>query len=81
MLPRVGEVTSLDRQQLDISKAEEIRGAIRRLRPALIINAAAPKNATAVSGASRSSAISRTVMTTTIVIAIETTDAITGACV
>ena len=41
MLPRVGEVTSLDRQQLDISKGDEIRGAIRRLRPALIINAAA----------------------------------------
>ena len=41
MLPRVGEVTSLDRQHLDLGKPEEIRSAIRSCRPALIVNAAA----------------------------------------
>ena len=41
MLPRMGEVTALDRQQLDISKPEEIRSAIRMFRPAFIVNAAA----------------------------------------
>jgi dTDP-4-dehydrorhamnose reductase len=41
LLPRVGEVTPLNRQQLDLSKPEDIRSAIRGLRPALIINAAA----------------------------------------
>jgi dTDP-4-dehydrorhamnose reductase len=41
LLPCVGEVTSLDRQQLDLSKPEEIRSAIRASRPHLIVNAAA----------------------------------------
>jgi dTDP-4-dehydrorhamnose reductase len=41
ILPRVGEVTPLNRQQLDLSRPEDIRSAIRGLRPALIINAAA----------------------------------------
>jgi dTDP-4-dehydrorhamnose reductase len=40
-LPRLGEMTPLDRQQLDISKPEEIRRAIRAFRPAMIVNAAA----------------------------------------
>jgi dTDP-4-dehydrorhamnose reductase len=41
MLPRLGEVTSLDRQKLDLSKPEDIRKAIRAVRPNLIVNAAA----------------------------------------
>jgi dTDP-4-dehydrorhamnose reductase len=41
ILPHIGEVTSLDRQQLDLSKPEEIRRAIRAFRPAWIVNAAA----------------------------------------
>lgn len=39
-LPRLGEVISLDRQQLDLTNTEEIRGAIRTFRPNLIVNAA-----------------------------------------
>jgi dTDP-4-dehydrorhamnose reductase len=41
MLPRVGEVTPLDRRQLDLTQPEEIRRAIRTFRPAFIVNAAA----------------------------------------
>jgi dTDP-4-dehydrorhamnose reductase len=41
MLPVLGDVTSLDRRQLDLSNADEIRSVIRALRPALIVNAAA----------------------------------------
>lgn len=41
MLPRVGDVTPLDRQRLDLSKPEEIRRVIRTVRPTLIVNAAA----------------------------------------
>jgi dTDP-4-dehydrorhamnose reductase len=40
-LPRVGELTSLDRNQLDLCKPDEIRRVIRSLRPDLIVNAAA----------------------------------------
>ncbi len=40
-LSRLGEVTSLDRQKLDLARPEEIRRAIRSFRPALIVNAAA----------------------------------------
>jgi dTDP-4-dehydrorhamnose reductase len=40
-LPRVGELTSLDRSQLDLCKPDEIRRVIRSLRPDLIVNAAA----------------------------------------
>src|SRR5260370_37708232 len=39
-LPRLGEVTSLDRQKLDLARPEEIRRAIRSFRGALIVNAA-----------------------------------------
>jgi dTDP-4-dehydrorhamnose reductase len=41
MLPRVGEVTALDRQRLDLTRPEEIRRAIRTFHPNFIVNAAA----------------------------------------
>jgi dTDP-4-dehydrorhamnose reductase len=40
-LPRIGEVTALDRQRLDLTRPEEIRRAIRNFHPAFIVNAAA----------------------------------------
>jgi len=40
-LPRVGEVTALDRLRLDLTQPEEIRRAIRTFHPAFIVNAAA----------------------------------------
>jgi dTDP-4-dehydrorhamnose reductase len=40
-LPRLGEVLALDRQQLDLSRFDEVRRVIRQIRPALIVNAAA----------------------------------------
>ena len=40
-LPRVGDVTALDRQRLDLTQPEEIRRAIRNFHPELIVNAAA----------------------------------------
>jgi dTDP-4-dehydrorhamnose reductase len=40
-LPRLGEVVALDRQQLDLSRPDEIRRVIREIRPTLIVNAAA----------------------------------------
>lgn len=41
ILPRVAEVTALDRQRLDLTRPGEIREAIRASRPAWIVNAAA----------------------------------------
>lgn len=41
MLPRVGEVTALDRQRLDLTQPADIRSAIRAARPQFIVNAAA----------------------------------------
>jgi dTDP-4-dehydrorhamnose reductase len=41
LLPALGEVTAPDRQQLNLTKPEQIRGVIRTLRPELIVNAAA----------------------------------------
>ena len=41
MLPRLGEVTPLDRQRLDLTKPEEIRRAIRTFHPTFVVNAAA----------------------------------------
>lgn len=41
LLPALGEVTAPDRQQLNLTKPEQIRGTIRTLRPELIVNAAA----------------------------------------
>lgn len=41
MLPRLGEVAAFDRQQLDLSNADDIRRAVRSVHPQLIVNAAA----------------------------------------
>jgi len=41
LLERLGEVTAVDRQQLDLSKADDIRRVVRRVQPDLIVNAAA----------------------------------------
>jgi dTDP-4-dehydrorhamnose reductase len=41
LLPRLCNVVALDRAQLDISKPDDARRAIRNLRPRLIVNAAA----------------------------------------
>lgn len=41
LLPRLGEVVALDRQQLDLLKPQEIRRTIREIQPRLIVNAAA----------------------------------------
>ena len=48
LLHRLGELTVLDRRQLDLAKPDEIRRVIRGARPDLIVNAAAY---TAVDGA------------------------------
>jgi dTDP-4-dehydrorhamnose reductase len=40
-LPTIGELTALDRSQLDLQNESEIRRIIRDLRPTLIVNAAA----------------------------------------
>ena len=58
MLPRVGDVTPLDRQRLELTKAEEIRRAIRAYHPALIVNAAAY---TAVDKAESEEALARAI--------------------
>jgi dTDP-4-dehydrorhamnose reductase len=58
MLPRVGSVIALDRQRLDLSKPDEIRSAIRNVRPTLIVNAAAY---TAVDKAESDEAAARTI--------------------
>jgi len=41
LLPQLGEVVALDRQQLDLSRPEELRRVIREVHPELIVNAAA----------------------------------------
>jgi dTDP-4-dehydrorhamnose reductase len=41
LLPRLGEVVALGREQLDLLKPSEIRRAIREAQPQLIVNAAA----------------------------------------
>jgi dTDP-4-dehydrorhamnose reductase len=41
LLDRLGQVTSLDRQQLDLSQPDEIRRVIRGVLPDVIVNAAA----------------------------------------
>jgi dTDP-4-dehydrorhamnose reductase len=40
LLPDLGDVTALDREQLDLSKPTDIQRAIRDVRPHLIVNAA-----------------------------------------
>ncbi len=58
MLPNVGELTSLDRQGLDLTNPEEIRSAIRAHKPEVIVNAAAY---TAVDKAESEESIARAV--------------------
>jgi dTDP-4-dehydrorhamnose reductase len=41
LLPRLGEVTALGRQELDLSNIHDIRRAVQHARPTLIVNAAA----------------------------------------
>jgi dTDP-4-dehydrorhamnose reductase len=41
LLPRLGEVVALNRQQLDLTKINDIRRTIQEVRPQLIVNAAA----------------------------------------
>jgi dTDP-4-dehydrorhamnose reductase len=41
LLPRLGEVVAPDRREMDLSRPSEVRESIRKIRPALIVNAAA----------------------------------------
>ena len=41
LLPELGETVAVDRRELDLSKPDDIRRAINRVHPNLIINAAA----------------------------------------
>jgi dTDP-4-dehydrorhamnose reductase len=41
LLPQCGEVVAVSRDQLDLSNSDQIRRTIRRVRPQLIVNAAA----------------------------------------
>ena len=58
LLPRLGELASLNRQELDLTKPDDIRRSIREVRPQWIINAAAY---TAVDQAERDEATARAV--------------------
>jgi dTDP-4-dehydrorhamnose reductase len=58
MLPKLGEVVALDRQQLDLSKPDDVRRKIREIHPALIVNAAAY---TAVDQAEKEEALARAI--------------------
>jgi dTDP-4-dehydrorhamnose reductase len=58
ILPQVGSVTALDRQQLDLAKPGEIRRVIRAVRPTIIVNAA---GYTAVDKAESEEAIARAI--------------------
>jgi dTDP-4-dehydrorhamnose reductase len=60
MLPRIGDVTPLDRQRLDLTRPEEIRRAIRTFHPAFIVNAAAY---TAVDKAESEESVARAINT------------------
>ena len=57
-LPRVGEVTSMDRQKLDLSQPDEIRRAIRACHPEFIINSTAY---TAVDNAESEESVARAI--------------------
>jgi dTDP-4-dehydrorhamnose reductase len=59
-LPQLGDVTSLGREQLDLSRPDEIRRVIRTLCPNLIVNAAAY---TAVDKAEAEQSLARAVNT------------------
>jgi dTDP-4-dehydrorhamnose reductase len=61
MLPQLGEVKSLGREQLDLTNVDAIRSAIRAVRPQLIVNAAAY---TAVDKAESEPALARAVNAT-----------------
>jgi dTDP-4-dehydrorhamnose reductase len=41
LLPRLADVTALDRQELDLANPDQIRQMVRSLRPEIIVNAAA----------------------------------------
>ena len=41
LLPRLGEVIALDREQLDLAKLDDIRRVVLEVQPSLIVNAAA----------------------------------------
>jgi len=41
LLPRLGEMTALGREKLDLTKPNDIREAVRTIRPNVIVNAAA----------------------------------------
>ena len=58
LLPRLGEVTALDRRQLDLAKPSEIRRVVQDIRPNVIVNAAAY---TAVDQAEKEEALARVV--------------------
>jgi dTDP-4-dehydrorhamnose reductase len=58
LLPRLGDVVALDRQQLDLLKPEEVRRAIRETQPQVIVNAAAY---TAVDQAEKEEAFAHTI--------------------
>ncbi|HKN61229.1 MAG TPA: dTDP-4-dehydrorhamnose reductase [Candidatus Acidoferrales bacterium] len=58
LLPRLGEVTALGRQELDLSNIHDIRQAIQEVRPSLIVNAAAY---TAVDRAEKEEALARAI--------------------
>jgi dTDP-4-dehydrorhamnose reductase len=68
LLPQVGEVTALGREQLDLSRPDEIRRAIQSFRPALIVNAAAY---TAVDKAETEENIARSVNADTVAVMAE----------
>jgi dTDP-4-dehydrorhamnose reductase len=57
-LPQLGEVIALGRQELDLSKPDDLRRMIRTVRPNLIVNAAAY---TAVDQAEKEEAIARAI--------------------
>jgi dTDP-4-dehydrorhamnose reductase len=58
LLPRLGEVIAFDSQQLNLTMLEEIRRAIRRIQPQIIVNAAAY---TAVDQAEKEEALAHTI--------------------
>ncbi len=57
-LPAIGELTALDRSQLDLKNESEIRRVIREIHPTLIVNAAAY---TAVDQAESNEALARAI--------------------
>ena len=60
VLPRLGDLISLDRQHLDLSRPDDIRSAVREARPQFIVNAAAY---TAVDQAEKDETAARTINT------------------